>query len=157
MHSHLLYPRLFLIRMNSPLNTTGYERSVQPEPQKNRHVTIHVSLPLSFRDLYNIQHTEDGRCPTDTTERRQQSGGTQYGAEKHPVPCSWGHRLPSVPCCPPVLRYGTQGGLGSMNTSCILILVEKRSVTGCSTRWQICFGSCTSESANKPGMKEIEN
>ena len=55
----------------------------------------------------------------------------------------------------PVLRYGTQGWLGSVSTDCILNLVEKRSVTDCPTRCWICSGSCISGSTSKPGIIEI--
>ena len=53
----------------------------------------------------------------------------------------------------PMLRYGTQGRLGSMSTDCILNLVEKRS--DCPTRCWICSGSCTNGSTSKPGIIEI--
>ena len=32
---------------------------------------------------------------------------------KHPVPCSWGHILPSAPCCPPYRCIGHRESLGA--------------------------------------------
>ena len=69
----------------------------------------------------------------------------------------FGTLAPISPLLSPVLRYGTQGWLGSVSTDCILNLVEKRSVTDCPTRCWICSGSCTSGSTSKPGIIEIEN